>query len=53
MTMTAVVMRRGGLELIEAPIPRPQHGEVLVRTLATGICGSVASSTSACQAVQD
>lgn len=40
MTMTAVVMRRGSLELIEAPIPQPRRGEVLVRTLATGICGS-------------
>jgi threonine dehydrogenase-like Zn-dependent dehydrogenase len=40
MTMTAVVMRRGGLELIDAPIPRPHWEEVLVRTLATGICGS-------------
>jgi threonine dehydrogenase-like Zn-dependent dehydrogenase len=40
MTMTAVVMRRGTLELIEAPLPRPYWGEVLVRTLATGICGS-------------
>jgi len=40
MTMTAVAMRRGALELIEAPIPRPNSGEVLVKTLATGICGS-------------
>ena len=40
MTMSAVVMRNGGLELLEAPIPRPGPGEVLVRTLAAGICGS-------------
>jgi threonine dehydrogenase-like Zn-dependent dehydrogenase len=40
MTMNAVVMRRGGLELIKAPVPQPHLGEVLVRTLATGICGS-------------
>jgi threonine dehydrogenase-like Zn-dependent dehydrogenase len=40
MTMTAVAMRRGSLELIQAPIPRPNRGEVLVKTLATGICGS-------------
>jgi threonine dehydrogenase-like Zn-dependent dehydrogenase len=40
MTMTAIVTRRGGLELIETPIPRPGPGEVLVKTLATGICGS-------------
>ena len=39
-TMSAVAMRDGGLELIETPIPRPGPGEVLVRTLATGICGS-------------
>ncbi|MFD5538823.1 zinc-binding dehydrogenase [Streptomyces sp. NPDC127079] len=38
--MTAVVMRKGGLELIETPIPRPGPGEVLVKTLANGICGS-------------
>lgn len=40
MTMSSVVMRRGGLELIETPIPQPGPGEVLVKTLATGICGS-------------
>jgi threonine dehydrogenase-like Zn-dependent dehydrogenase len=40
MTMSAVVLRRGNLELVEAPIPRPGRGEVLVKTLATGICGS-------------
>jgi threonine dehydrogenase-like Zn-dependent dehydrogenase len=39
-TMSAVVLRRGGLELIEIPIPRPGRSEVLVRTLANGICGS-------------
>jgi threonine dehydrogenase-like Zn-dependent dehydrogenase len=40
MTMTAVAMRRGALEVITAPLPKPEQGEVLVRTLATGICGS-------------
>lgn len=40
MAMSAVVMRKGGLELIEAPIPQPGPGEVLVKTLANGICGS-------------
>lgn len=40
MTMSAVALRNGGLELIETPIPRPGPGEVLVKTLATGICGS-------------
>ncbi len=39
-TMSAVAMRDGGLELIETPVPRPGPGEVLVKTLATGICGS-------------
>ncbi|RJF90059.1 zinc-binding alcohol dehydrogenase [Oleomonas cavernae] len=38
--MRAVVMRNGALELATAPIPRPGPGEVLVKTLATGICGS-------------
>jgi threonine dehydrogenase-like Zn-dependent dehydrogenase len=40
MTMNAVVLRDGDLELVEAPIPRPGPGEVLVKTLASGICGS-------------
>lgn len=40
MSMTAVAMRDGTLELVETPIPRPGPGEVLVKTLATGICGS-------------
>jgi threonine dehydrogenase-like Zn-dependent dehydrogenase len=40
MTMRAVVMQGGGLELAEAPIPQPGSGEVLVKTLACGICGS-------------
>jgi threonine dehydrogenase-like Zn-dependent dehydrogenase len=33
-------MRRGALEVITAPLPQPRNGEVLVRTLAAGICGS-------------
>ncbi|WP_256345019.1 zinc-binding dehydrogenase [Pseudomonas gingeri] len=40
MSMRAVVMRHGSLALAEAPIPRPGKGEVLVKTLACGICGS-------------
>ena len=38
--MKAVVMRDGslGVEQLEDPVPGP--GEVLVRTLACGICGS-------------
>ena len=37
MTMTAVAMRRGALELIEAPIPRPKWGEVLGCEPASGL----------------
>lgn len=40
MTMRAVVMRQGKLSLTQAPIPKPGPGEVLVKTLACGICGS-------------
>ncbi|MFJ8887851.1 zinc-binding dehydrogenase [Streptomyces sp. NPDC102402] len=40
MTMQAVILQNGGLELAEVPIPVPGPGEVLVRTLANGICGS-------------
>ena len=40
MTMRAVVMRQGKLSLTEAEIPKPGPGEVLVKTLACGICGS-------------
>ncbi|MDP6607230.1 MAG: zinc-binding dehydrogenase [Dehalococcoidia bacterium] len=38
--MKAVVMRRGELVLDEVPAPVPGEGEVLLRTLACGICGS-------------
>ncbi|MEE8422047.1 MAG: zinc-binding dehydrogenase, partial [Dehalococcoidia bacterium] len=38
--MRAVVMRRGQLVLDDVPAPVPGEGEVLVRTLACGICGS-------------
>lgn len=38
--MRAAVMRRGRIEVDEVPDPRPGPGEVLVRTLACGICGS-------------
>lgn len=40
MTMRAVVMQEGKLSADHVPIPQPQAGEVLVRTLACGICGS-------------
>jgi threonine dehydrogenase-like Zn-dependent dehydrogenase len=38
--MRAVAMRDHKLYLRELPTPTPQPGEVLVRTLACGICGS-------------
>jgi threonine dehydrogenase-like Zn-dependent dehydrogenase len=38
--MRAVVMRNGKLAVADAPEPAPEAGEVLVRTLACGICGS-------------
>jgi len=38
--MRAAVMRGGTLVADELPDPEPRRGEVLVRTLACGICGS-------------
>jgi threonine dehydrogenase-like Zn-dependent dehydrogenase len=38
--MRAVVLRGGQLELDEWPDPVPGHGQLLVRPLACGICGS-------------
>ena len=38
--MRAVVMRDRKLMVTEVPVPEPGPGEVLVRTLACGICGS-------------
>ena len=38
--MRAVVMRPNSLSVEERPIPRPGPGQVLVKTLACGICGS-------------
>lgn len=38
--MNAVVMQNGTLNLERVPIPEPWPGEVLVKTLSTGICGS-------------
>ena len=38
--MRAVVMRAGGLVVDEVPEPVPEPGQVLVETLACGICGS-------------
>ena len=39
-TMRALVMRNGALHLESAPVPVPESGQVLVRSLACGICGS-------------
>jgi len=38
--MRAVVMRNRQLVVADVPAPEPGRGEVLVRTLACGICGS-------------
>jgi threonine dehydrogenase-like Zn-dependent dehydrogenase len=38
--MRAAVMRNRALVVAEVPVPKPEAGEVLVRTLACGICGS-------------
>jgi threonine dehydrogenase-like Zn-dependent dehydrogenase len=38
--MRAVVMRQRTLVVDDVPDPKPRAGEVLVRTLACGICGS-------------
>ncbi|MBI4693411.1 MAG: zinc-binding dehydrogenase [Gammaproteobacteria bacterium] len=38
--MRAAVMRNRELKLVELPVPEPGPGEVLVKTLACGICGS-------------
>ena len=38
--MRTVVMRPGQLTVERRPIPEPGHGQVLVKTLACGICGS-------------
>lgn len=38
--MKAVTMERGTLKLTELPDPVPGKGEVLVKSIACGICGS-------------
>src|SRR5262245_12779548 len=38
--MRAAVMRDRALVVADVPVPEPGPGEVLVRTLACGICGS-------------
>lgn len=39
-TMQAIVMRDGEIQLEAASLPAPESGQVLVRSLACGICGS-------------
>src|SRR3954465_5724799 len=39
--MTAVVIDgRGGVELVEKPVPHPGDGEVVIAPQATGVCGT-------------
>src|SRR5512132_780324 len=38
--MRAAVMRNRALVVADVPVPEPGPGEVLVKTLACGICGS-------------
>ena len=40
MTMRAAVVRDKRLIVADVPVPAPGPGEVLVKTLACGICGS-------------
>ncbi|MGY0615315.1 zinc-binding dehydrogenase [Vibrio sp. FJH11] len=39
-TMNSIVMRDGGIHLQQVEVPKPTAGQVLVRSLACGICGS-------------
>ena len=39
-SMRRVVVTADGVEVVEAPTPVPASGEVLVRTVVAGICGS-------------
>ncbi|MFV0594928.1 zinc-binding dehydrogenase [Shewanella sp.] len=39
-TMKAIVMQDGEVSLQQVELPKPQAGQVLVRSLACGICGS-------------
>ena len=38
--MRAVTMKKGILQNVVQPDPIPQRGEVLVKSIACGICGS-------------
>lgn len=39
-TMNSIVMQDGGVHLQQVDVPKPAPGQVLVRSLACGICGS-------------
>jgi len=39
-TMRRVVVREGAIDVVEAPVPEPAAGEVQVRSLVVGVCGS-------------
>lgn len=39
-TMRRVVVATGGIAVVEAETPRPNPGEVLVRSVVAGVCGS-------------
>jgi 2-desacetyl-2-hydroxyethyl bacteriochlorophyllide A dehydrogenase len=39
-SMRRVVVSADGIEVVRAPVPEPGEGEVLVRSVVTGICGS-------------
>ncbi len=38
--MNSIVMQNGAVHLTQIPVPQPAAGQVLVRSLACGICGS-------------
>lgn len=38
--MNSIVMQDGAVHLVQSSVPKPQAGQVLVRSLACGICGS-------------
>lgn len=39
-SMRRVVVSAEGIEIVRAPVPEPGPGEVLVRSVVTGVCGS-------------
>lgn len=43
-TMRRVVVSPDGIDVVRADVPRPGHGEVLVRSEVVGVCGSDTSA---------